>query len=76
MNFDQFDNAARLVRLGVGRSLDMRKGMGRPMAALLTELLESGEVRNSCQELAPRIDPAASLRRACRIIEKLTPQVR
>jgi UDP:flavonoid glycosyltransferase YjiC (YdhE family) len=75
MNFDQFDNAARLVRLGVGRFLEAGKGMGKPMAALLADLLGSGEVRDSCQELAARIDPEASLEGACRIIEKLTPQV-
>jgi rhamnosyltransferase subunit B len=75
MNFDQFDNAARLVKLGVGKSLDRRKGKGKPMAALLAELLGSGEVRKVCQEFAASVDPSASLEKACRIIENLSPQV-
>jgi UDP:flavonoid glycosyltransferase YjiC (YdhE family) len=74
MNFDQFDNAARLVKLGVGKSLETRKGKGKPMAALLAELLGSGEVRKVCQEFAASVDPAASLEKACRIIENLSPQ--
>ena len=74
MNFDQPDNAARLERLGVARSLDRREGSARTMADALGSLLGSGEVRKRCRSLAARIDPLRSLKRACRAVEELDGQ--
>jgi UDP:flavonoid glycosyltransferase YjiC (YdhE family) len=52
---DQFDNAQRIVRLGVGQSLAHRWVSGGRLAARLRPLLESSCVAARCQELAGRL---------------------
>lgn len=70
MNFDQPDNAARLERLGVARSLGTRERSAQSVADALERLLLSKEVRKRCRELAARIDPLRSLERACLAVEE------
>src|SRR5262249_16894786 len=50
MSHDQPDNAARVVRLGVGRSLPPRRFKAPAVARLLGELLSSPEVAARCRE--------------------------
>jgi rhamnosyltransferase subunit B len=52
---DQFDNAQRVGRLGVGQSMLHRRVSGRRLAARLAPLLESTTVRDRCRELASRL---------------------
>ncbi|MCE2542968.1 MAG: hypothetical protein J4F30_05985 [Acidobacteria bacterium] len=63
MAFDQPDNAARLVRLGVARF------SGGRVARHLAALLGSNEVAQRCADLARRFDNGDPLRATCDLIE-------
>jgi rhamnosyltransferase subunit B len=69
--FDQFDNASRIERLGLGRSLPQPRYRAASAARLIRELLEDTELRRRCREQAGRIDSDAALARACDQIEAL-----
>ncbi len=68
---DQPDNGQRIVRLGLGLSIGSRSYRKRGAARAIGELLRSQSVRRRCQEFAPRVDGAASVERACALIEQL-----
>ena len=59
---DQFDNAARLCRLGVAASL--RRLQAEPIAAALDRLLSSEMVRARCRELAAQVRSDAPIAKA------------
>ena len=69
MAFDQPDNAARLVRLGVARMLPPARFSGARVARQLAALLGSKEVAQCCADLARRFDHADPLRATCDLIE-------
>jgi len=69
MGFDQYDNAARLERLGVGTSLPPRRFVGPAVAAALRPLLDDPVVANRCRAVAGRLAAADGLDRACDEIE-------
>jgi rhamnosyltransferase subunit B len=73
MAFDQHDNAARLERLGVARSLSPRRFRGAAVARLLGELLGSPSVAASCRLLGDRIRGVAPLEDACCWVERAVP---
>ena len=54
MGFDQFDNAARIERLGVGASLARSRFRGPDLARVLGKLLADGEVGKRCRAVAGR----------------------
>ncbi len=67
--FDQFDNGARIKRLGAGDSL--RGGSsGKRMAEALAPLLRP-EARAACSQWRKRIDGTASLNQAANLVESL-----
>jgi len=68
---DQPDNGQRIERLGLGLSLSPGRFRGRRAAGALGNILGSGEIRERCRQLAPRVDGHASLETACRLIEGL-----
>ncbi len=70
MGYDQFDNGARVVHLGVGASLPPGQLNGRRMAAALDQLLSSAEVAGRCCEVAAQIEPQEGVRLACEMIER------
>ena len=74
MAFDHFPNAARLVRLGVARSLPAKAYRGPAVAETLNDLLKSGEIQNQCQAIAKRFHPGDSLEKACLAIEEFAEQ--
>jgi rhamnosyltransferase subunit B len=74
MAFDQFPNAARLVRLGVARSLPTKNYRSTAVAQALDSLLKSEEVRNQCQAIAKRSHSGNSLETACQAIEEFAEQ--
>ena len=55
MAFDQPDNAARLERLGAGRSLPPRKFDGARVAAVLEQLLGDPTVADACRMISERM---------------------
>jgi UDP:flavonoid glycosyltransferase YjiC (YdhE family) len=69
--FDQFDNAARVTRIGAGQTLDMKTLSASSLAAAIRELLDNEEVWRRCvsirEELAAT-DPVAEI---CGAIEGL-----
>ncbi len=69
MAHDQHDNASRLERLGVARSLSPRRFSGLAVAHAIRELLESQEVADSCRRSAERLRSTDCLDEACRAIE-------
>ena len=54
MAFDQPDNAARLHRLGVARSVPVRDFAATRVAAALGDLLSSAATKSACAQLAAR----------------------
>jgi rhamnosyltransferase subunit B len=74
MSHDQPDNAARIVRLGVGRSLPPKRFKALAVARLLDELLNSADVAARCREIARKFDGAEPIADACRLIEEIVPR--
>lgn len=68
---DQPDNARRLERLGVGRTLLPNRFRAPALARLLRTLLDSGQVASRCRTLAGRLEERDSIERACRGIERV-----
>ena len=54
MGFDQFDNAARIERLGVGLALARKAFRGPALAGLLGKLLSDQGVADRCRAVADR----------------------
>jgi UDP:flavonoid glycosyltransferase YjiC (YdhE family) len=67
--FDQFDNAARLKRLGVGESVGLRRRGASQIAAAL-QRLKTSEVRERAQLLAERM-PSTGISSAADHVEAL-----
>ncbi|HTU18470.1 MAG TPA: nucleotide disphospho-sugar-binding domain-containing protein [Gemmataceae bacterium] len=75
MAFDQFPNAARLVRLGVARSLTAKAYTAPVVTRTLGDLLTSEEVVNRCQAIAKWFHSAEDpLEKACLILEEFAEQ--
>jgi rhamnosyltransferase subunit B len=70
MAFDQHDNAARLERLGVARSLSPHSFRGPTVARLVGELINSPAVAGSCRRTSDRFREDDSLAEPCRLIEQ------
>jgi rhamnosyltransferase subunit B len=68
---DQPDNAARVVRLGVGRSLPPRRFKAPAVARVLDELLKSDTVAERCREMARKLDGVDPIAETCRLVEEL-----
>ena len=66
---DQFDNASRLVDLGVGGSLPQKSFRARRAAPHLARLLDDAAVAERCVELRARLDGPAAIRATCDAIE-------
>jgi UDP:flavonoid glycosyltransferase YjiC (YdhE family) len=73
MNFDQPDNAMRLARLGVSRSLRLTRYTAPAAAQKLSELLESTEVAARCRAVARRFAGLQALEDTCWFIESARP---
>jgi UDP:flavonoid glycosyltransferase YjiC (YdhE family) len=69
--FDQPDNARRLERMGVGRSLPPKRFTAPRVAALLRELTTSPAVASACKSTAAKLAGADPLDEVCRLIEEL-----
>ena len=70
MGYDQFDNAHRVERLGVGVSIGRPQFKAPRLAVALSGLLSSHEVATSCRNLASRIEQSKGVERACEVIEE------
>jgi UDP:flavonoid glycosyltransferase YjiC (YdhE family) len=70
MGFDQFDNAARVERLGVGRALARRRFTAPRLVPLVAGLLADAAVADRCRGAARRLAAADGLVRAGDAIEE------
>lgn len=70
MSFDQPDNANRLGRLGVAKTVWPRAFRGPAVAEALDALLQSDTVGARCRELAERMQQEDPVSRTCELIEK------
>jgi UDP:flavonoid glycosyltransferase YjiC (YdhE family) len=71
MAHDQPDNAAHVLRLGVGRPISTKAFRGPAVAKALDALLHSPEVAKRCRSVAALFNGADPLGQACRAIEAL-----
>jgi rhamnosyltransferase subunit B len=71
---DQPDNAARLERLGVGRTLRPKSVTGKSLARELSALLDSPQVAARCAELADRLRTHDGLNLAADALEAFAAQ--
>ena len=69
MTFDQPDNAVRLERLGVARTLWPAAVNGRAAARALDALVGSDDVAGACRAAAGRFDGNDPVTRTCQLIE-------
>ncbi|MCE9557144.1 MAG: glycosyltransferase [Planctomycetes bacterium] len=70
MSHDQPDNAARITRLGVGRTVWPKQFRGPVVAAALSELLDSPDTLVRCRELAERLHNVDGLELAADVIQR------
>jgi len=70
MGFDQFDNAARVTRLDVGRAIPRRRFSAPRLARVVAGLVGDAEVAARCRETARRLAPADGLVRAGDAVEE------
>ncbi len=68
---DQPDNALRIERLGLGRSLYPERYKAARVARILKEIIGDRAIRQNCRDFAKVIDSEAALQRACELIERL-----
>ena len=66
---DQPDNADRLSKLGVSRTLPPRRFRGPALAAVLRELLSCDRTAKACREVASRFVGIDPLGQTCGLIE-------
>jgi rhamnosyltransferase subunit B len=63
--YDQFDNSARAVRLGVARELLAKQYSARPVAQGLSRIMSDSHVRERCRQIASRFANGDSIKAAC-----------
>jgi UDP:flavonoid glycosyltransferase YjiC (YdhE family) len=68
---DQFDNAARVQRLGVGRRISRRRYSAATAASELATLLQDARARQNAPVLAGQIRTERALERTCDALERL-----
>ena len=69
MGFDQFDNAARLERLGVGRAIPRRGFRGATLADVLDASLGDAAMAARCREVAGRFAGSDGIGAATDVVE-------
>jgi rhamnosyltransferase subunit B len=70
---DQFDNAFRIERLGLGRSLPQTRYRAGAVVRAVRAMLDDDEMRQRCRDYSRRIDGDGAVTRAAELIESLAP---
>jgi UDP:flavonoid glycosyltransferase YjiC (YdhE family) len=68
---DQFDNAWRIERLGLGRSIPQTRYRARAVVEAIGGIRNDAAGQTRCREMASRIDPDRAVTCACELIEQL-----
>jgi len=71
---DQPDNAARISKLALGKSVYPERYRGPRVASLLKEILDDSLLAARCKNFSQRIQPETSLAEACSLIEGIAPR--
>ncbi len=71
MSFDQPDNAARLRKLGVARTVPAAQFTGATLTAALRELFDDATVPGACAEWKRKMAEGDPLNEACELVEGL-----
>jgi rhamnosyltransferase subunit B len=69
--FDQFDNAWRVERLGLGGSLSQARYRSTRVTRMIRAMLDDRVLLQRCQGWSTRMNGEAAVRRACEFIEAL-----
>jgi rhamnosyltransferase subunit B len=73
MGFDQPDNTARLLRLGVAKWVPPSQFTGERVAPVLDQLLTDPAVASACAKYAGLLKNDRALTRTCELLEELRP---
>jgi UDP:flavonoid glycosyltransferase YjiC (YdhE family) len=73
---DQFDNLERVVRLGVGRGISVRRYRASRVAGELRSLLSSAGVKSACAAVRQRFESRRGLEQAALAVEQFAFQAR
>lgn len=68
---DQFDNAMRIVKNGIGDYLKPRKFTAQALASKLKAMLESEPMLNRCKSVAENMERSRGLMQAVDVLDKL-----
>jgi rhamnosyltransferase subunit B len=68
---DQFENASRLVELGVSRTLSARQAQAGALPEALNHVLTSTAVAGACQTARQRLAAERPLEQTCSLLEEL-----
>jgi rhamnosyltransferase subunit B len=71
---DQPDNAARVMKMGLGTTIYPEKYQAPRVASALQLLVSDRGIKRRCLEFSKKIDPASALETACNLIEALGSQ--
>lgn len=71
LSHDQPDNAARIRRLGLGDQLRPAAFTGRNVARKLDQLLQNGDTKRRCEEVAAQMQQGSGLKQTADVIEEL-----
>lgn len=71
MVFDQFDNAQRLSRLGVAKSISRKDVSARFMAKILRQLVESRSIADCCRYYSDKMRQTDPFHATCQLAERL-----
>ena len=66
--FDQFDNAARLVRLGVAREVSVKAYASDNIARQLTAIVSDDEMKRRCSEISSRMTDPNPIAKTCDLL--------
>ena len=69
MAFDQFDNADRLLSLGVGKQISREEYIPSAVAESLNELVTNKLIERQCLDLASKFNEEDSLNKVCNIVD-------
>jgi len=71
MSHDQFDNASRVEKLGVGRTISVRKYQAENVANRLHALLGSEEIAGRCRKISQQFSGVDGLGKAADEVQAL-----
>jgi UDP:flavonoid glycosyltransferase YjiC (YdhE family) len=66
--FDQFDNAARLVRLGVAREISVKAYTSDNIAKQLAAIVSDHKIKRRCVEISSRMADPNPIAKTCDLL--------